>query len=145
MIKFYPTEHGSHDYYDALSLRYDVLRKPLGLVYAQEDIDAEINQIHVVGKLDDVIVCTASIQPFDNYCKIRQVAVDTTLQKQSIGKQLIQYCEAYILKMGFFNIKLHSRVSVVDFYLKMQYQKEGGVFTEVSIPHIIMVKYFCHV
>jgi predicted GNAT family N-acyltransferase len=141
MIQFHLIEHNSQEYHEALILRYIILRKPLDLNYNLQDIDDEKNQVHIVGKYEQRIICSASIICFKGYCKIRQVAVLPEMQKKGIGKQLIQFCEKYIHSNGHCRVELHSRLSVYDFYQKNGYKKYGEVFHEVNLPHIKMIKF----
>jgi predicted GNAT family N-acyltransferase len=43
--------------------------------------------------------------------------------------------------MGITHLLMHARLSAVGFYQKLGYEKVGGSFTEVGIPHVRMEKY----
>jgi hypothetical protein len=47
-------EHGSKEYVEAVKLRYQVLREPLGLCYTEEQLSCEADQLHFVALPDFV-------------------------------------------------------------------------------------------
>lgn len=140
VIHFQQIEHNSEDYFQSVKLRQEILRTPLGLAFTKDDLKSEALQIHIVGKSEKQIVCTASIMLFQKYCKIRQVAVQQNLQKTGIGEQLMTFCEEYIQQLNIAQIEVHARLSVADFYKKIGYTQVGEEFTEVNLLHIKMVK-----
>jgi len=71
---------------------------------------------------------------------MRQVATATQWQGKGIGQELVHFSECFAKEKGYERMELHARIAAVPFYEKMQYQKEGGIFEEVSIPHQKMYK-----
>ncbi len=72
--------------------------------------------------------------------KMRQVAVNSSLQGKGIGKQLIQFVEIEAQKIGITHFELNARKSAVPFYLSMNYKIASDEFQEVGIPHFKMKK-----
>lgn len=140
-LEFHIIQHNSAEYHQAISLRQAILRTPLGLVYGLEDLALEVDQIHIIGKIEQEILCSASIQKFEDFCKIRQVAVKNDLQKSGMGTLLMNFCEQYIKRLGFKRIELHARMSVINFYIKNGYSPIGEEFLEINIPHQKMQKW----
>jgi GNAT superfamily N-acetyltransferase len=75
---------------------------------------------------------------------MRQVAVLPTLQGKGIGKILVQQTEQWARYNGWRTILLHARLTAVPFYEKLEYEIEGDVFEEVSVPHFKMKKKLAH-
>ena len=73
---------------ESIDLRYDVLRKPLGLHYTPEQLAAEANQMHFAAIYDNKVIGILLIEKLnDTACKMRQVAVATEFQNKGIGKK----------------------------------------------------------
>ena len=45
-------DHGSKEYQQMVNLRYNILRKPLGLSFTQEELDKEKNNV-LIGVFED--------------------------------------------------------------------------------------------
>ncbi|MEO7210601.1 MAG: GNAT family N-acetyltransferase, partial [Chitinophagaceae bacterium] len=72
--------------------------------------------------------------------QLRQMAVISGLQGKGIGRTIIQFAENLARDRGFKKIIMHARDTAVGFYQKQGYEKQGEMFTEVSIPHFVMEK-----
>jgi predicted GNAT family N-acyltransferase len=127
---------------EALAMRYEVLRKPLGLDYSVEQIAEEWDNIHIAafdgsGRMTGYL----NLTPVDeNVVKMRQVAVAPAYQGKGIGKAMVAYSEIVAKQRNFKEIELHARKTAVPFYLSMNYELVGDEFEEVSIPHFKMRK-----
>lgn len=132
----------SPEYIEALDIRYEVLRKPLGLEYRQEDLENEWDSFHLASfDAHGVIIGCLILQPIDSQTlKMRQVAVKPGWQNKSIGTNLVLFSEQFALKKGYTKIVLHARHSAVKFYEKLLYKSIGKVFVEVGIDHLKMEK-----
>ncbi|MBK9329331.1 MAG: GNAT family N-acetyltransferase [Sphingobacteriales bacterium] len=124
-----------------MELRYKVLREPLGLVYTPEQLAGEKDEIHIVALINRKVTGVLLLKVIDGeVLKMRQVAVQSAVQLQGIGHQLVEVAEQYATRHGFKMIELHARDTAKDFYVKLNYQAIGDPFTEVGIPHYKMVK-----
>lgn len=72
--------------------------------------------------------------------KMRQVAVEETWQGKDIGARLVAFAEDLARRKGFRKVVLNARKSVVGFYEKLEYERIGGEFIEVTLPHQKMGK-----
>ena len=134
-------QHGSKEYQEAVALRDDVLRKPLGLAYTKEQLQQEKDSYHLTCRVDNILVACLILKPQDpDSLQMRQFAVHTEYQGQGYGRQLAKFAEDFAKEKGFKEIFLHSRQVALSFYEKLGYQKEGKPFTEVTIPHYRMRK-----
>lgn len=142
MIQIFQIEFGTPEYDEAVRLRYEVLRKPLGLEFTPEQLAGEYAEYHLVACSDNgSIVAYLNLTPVDaNKVKMRQVAVSPALQRQGVGAALVKASETLASRLGFNQIVLHARESAVQFYLRNDYSIVGDRFDEVTIPHFKMVK-----
>jgi predicted GNAT family N-acyltransferase len=128
-------------YKDTVTLRYNILRKPLGLTFTQEQLDNEANDFHLAAYMgDEMIACLVLTQGQNGEIKMRQVAVKENKQGMGIGKKLVEFAEAFAREKGFTKMVLHARETAVPFYLTLAYKTEGQPFTEVGLPHKKMYK-----
>lgn len=128
------------DYLDAIFLREEILRKPLGLRYSQEEIISEKSHINFGAYKEGQLLATATLVPKENSCKMQRVAVREGFQDQGIGGQLIKFIENEAIRLGFDNIYCHARDTAVPFYKKHGYVILGQPFYEVGIGHVMMRK-----
>lgn len=138
----YRIEFGTPEYDEAVQLRYEVLRRPLGLEYTPEQLAAEFDQIHLAAYASEgSLMAYLNLTPADaDTVKMRQVAVATNRQGQGIGSQLVAESETVAKSLGFKKMSLHARETAVSFYQRLGYAIEGERFEEVSIPHFKMEK-----
>lgn len=133
--------HGSNEYWQAVELRRQVLRLPLGLDFTPEQLASEIDSFHFVGDVEGFVVACAIATPIDlENVKIRQVAVSKSLQGKGYGRDIMLGAEDWAREMEYKQVVLHARAVVVEFYLKLGYEMVGDGFEEVGIPHRKMVK-----
>lgn len=131
----------SIEYDQMVSLRYEVLRKPLGLEFTNEDLEQDAHDI-LIGAFDDdvILACCILSKVDDKTCRLRQMAVKNTLQGKGIGGNLLIFAENIARERGFTSLHMHARQSAVGFYEKLGYHVCSDEFLEVSIPHFEMKK-----
>jgi predicted GNAT family N-acyltransferase len=133
-------EYGSPEQKESIELRDEVLRKPLGLKFSEEELK-EDEQFHFACFIDNKIKGILLLKPIaDGIIKMRQVAVSPELHGKGIGKQLVKFCEQWAIDNGYHKIELNARKTAMDFYLSLDYKTIGDEFTEVNIPHMKMYK-----
>lgn len=137
-----PIQFATPDYDEAIKLRYEVLKEPLGLDFTVEALSDEFNQFHLAAFASDgrLIACLLLSPKENNMIQMRQVAVKPGFQRKGIGKGLVLYSEVWSRHHGFPEIMLHARKEAVPFYEKLGYSKSGKPFEEVGIPHWKMKK-----
>lgn len=134
--------HKSSEYWDIVSLRDAILRKPLGLQFTKEELLAEDDQLHVGAWKSGRLVACLALKPLSaQELKMRQVAVAEEMQGQGLGKQLAEFCETFAKNEGYELMSLHAREVASRFYLKLNYSIAGDPFEEVGIPHYRMEKH----
>ncbi|SDC80967.1 GNAT family N-acetyltransferase [Niabella drilacis] len=135
-------DHGSKEYGQMVDLRNEILRKPLGLLLTEEDLNADKNHI-LIGAFEDekMLGCCMLVKQPGQVVLLRQMAVIFDLQGKGIGRALMQFAENIARDMGYREISMHARKNAAGFYEKMGYQESSNEFTNLSIPHIVMKKY----
>ena len=134
-------EHGSVAYEESIALRYQVLRKPLGLSYDPAELAGEKDSFHLALRKGAVLVACLVLKPLDEQCiKMRQLVVRESSQGKGCGRELVNYAEYFVRERDYAEIVLHARETALGFYEKLGYQIEGNPFTEVGLPHLAMRK-----
>ncbi|ELR98147.1 GNAT family N-acetyltransferase [Gloeocapsa sp. PCC 73106] len=131
----------SADYISALTLREEILRRPLGLKLSLEDIAHDEDEYHLGAFVEAQLIGNVSLKPISlEVVQLRQMAIAPNYQSQGMGGKLLKYAEQYSIARNFREIKLHARCHVQGFYTKFGYIPQGEPFIEVTIPHILMRK-----
>lgn len=134
-------EFKSPEYDQMVSLRYDVLRKPLGLEFTPEELARDAHDI-LIGAFDDdeILACCILTKVDSLTCRLRQMAVKNTLQGKGIGANVLIFAENIARERGYKCLYMHARQSAQGFYEKLGYEVCSDEFLEVSIPHYEMKK-----
>ena len=134
-------EHGSKEYRQMVDLRFQLLRKPLGLDYTAEDLEKEKDDI-LIGIFDEYLLegCCILTKIAPQTVKLRQMAVNSGLQGKGIGRVLMTFAENVARDRGMRRMVMHARKSAVGFYEKLGYGVCSDEFLEVTIPHYEMEK-----
>lgn len=132
---------GSKEQIQSIGLRYEVLRKPLGLFFNAEDLKAEQHEQHLgIVEGETVVACMILKPAGAGLVKMRQVAVAEKKTKKGYGKMLVQFGEMWCRQNGITRIELHARETAVPFYLQLGYSIDKEPFTEVGLPHRFMFR-----
>lgn len=134
-------DHGSPEYRQMIKLRDDILRKPLGLTFTEQEIEEEKDNM-LIGAFedDDILGCCMLVPEDKSVIRLRQMAVLNDLQGKGIGRALMQFAENLARDHGYKTMSMHARKNSVGFYEKMGYRVTSDEFTEVTIPHYVMEK-----
>lgn len=141
-LVFREIRFGSDQYRCALALRNDVLRAPLGLPLSADDLQGEADQLHFALFTDvgELVGCVLAVMITDHHARIRQTAISPAYQHQGLGRRIMTELETALAARNITSLTLHARSMTAGFYEKMGYEREGGEFIEVTIPHQRMVK-----
>lgn len=134
-------QHGSREYDEMIVLRDEILRRPLGLTFSKEDLEAEKEDLLIGAYNDGVIAGCCVLSPEkDGTIRLRQMAVAGRFQGKGIGTGIMKYAEKVARERGYRFLSMHARVVAKGFYERLGYAVIGDEFTEVTIPHYLMRK-----
>lgn len=137
--------YGSAEYEESLRLRNEVLRRPLGMEIANDDLSGDVGALHVGAFAGERLVGILLLRTIgEGVLQMKQVAVDESLRGQSVGRKIVEYAETLAAAQGCAEIVLHAREVAVPFYGKLGYAREGERFEEIGIPHYAMSKKLEH-
>ncbi|MFT4023838.1 MAG: GNAT family N-acetyltransferase [Flavihumibacter sp.] len=134
-------DHGSAEYKQMIRLRDDILRRPLGLSFSQEELDKEKEEILIAAfEEEKMLGCCMLVKEDPTVVRLRQMAVSNNLQGKGIGRAMMQFAENVARDRGFHKLMMHARKTAVGFYERLGYEIAGPEFEEVTIPHYVMEK-----
>lgn len=124
-----------------VALRMELLRRPLGLSFTQEQLEKEKADILVGAFEDDTIVgCCVLTRHDPNTLQLRQMAVRQDTQHTGTGRRILAFAETWAREKGYAMMMMHAREVALGFYKKCGYAVKGDEFMEVTIPHYYMEK-----
>lgn len=134
-------DFGTPEYRQMLALRYEILRKPLGLDFTPEELKQEENDILIAAFEEEKMLGCCFLTAIDSHgVKLRQLAVQNNLQGKGIGASLMNFAENIARDRGFRTIQLNARKVALEFFEKQGYKVEGDEFIQLGIPHYLMKK-----
>lgn len=134
-------DHGSNEYWQMVKLRDDILRKPLGLGFDQQELENEKKNMLIAAFEDDKMLgCCMLVEENPETVRLRQMAVLNDLQGKGIGRALMHFAENLARDRGYKILSMHARKNALGFYEKMGYKVASDEFTEITIPHYVMEK-----
>jgi GNAT superfamily N-acetyltransferase len=134
-------DHGTKEYQQMVKLREDILRKPLGLGFTNDELEKEKENMLIAAFEDDIMLgCCMLVEEDNKTVRLRQMAVLNDLQGKGIGRALMNFAENLARDRGYKTLSMHARKNAVGFYEKMGYKVASEEFTEVTIPHYVMEK-----
>jgi len=134
-------DHGSKEYKQMVALRMEILRKPLGLSFSEEELAKEKDDILIGAFDEDKILACCLLTKVDNATiKLRQMAVQNNLQGKGIGASMMNFAETVARDKGYRKLMMHARNTAIGFYEKFDFKVKGTEFIEVNVPHHVMEK-----
>jgi len=138
---FQQVTYKSRLYKEVVSLREDILRKPLGLRFSPEDLETDAAEFIFAFISGNLPIACVQAKPIDNQMvKLRQMAVAVTWQRKGLGSALLSRVENELKRKGFEKVILHARAYALPFYQKAGYHIVSELFIEVGLPHFKMLK-----
>jgi predicted GNAT family N-acyltransferase len=134
-------DHGTKEYLQMVSLRNEILRKPLGLTFDDDELEKEKEDILMGAFEDDRLLGCCLLSRIDaTTVRLRQMAVPNNMQGKGVGRALMIFAENIARDLGYKKLVMHARDTARGFYQKLGYSISGKEFLEVTIPHYIMEK-----
>jgi predicted GNAT family N-acyltransferase len=141
MITYRQISTHDREYAVEKELRNRVLRKPLGLMLSEQDLQGEDEEAHLVA-MDGTgtMVGCVLIAFTENGARIRQIAIEERYRGRGIGTKLMKGAEQIVRDRDLGAVTLHARQTARRFFEKLGYAAVSDVFIEVTIPHVKMEK-----
>jgi predicted GNAT family N-acyltransferase len=122
------------------ALRHEVfvVEQQVPVELERDEYDAAAT--HLVALRGDEAIGTLRIVIDGTGARIGRMAVRAAERNKGIGTRLMQHAAEAALRMGAREIELHAQLTAREFYRRLGYRQEGGVFEEAGIPHVTMRK-----
>lgn len=134
-------DYGTPEYRQMVKMRDDILRKPLGLSFTEDELASEKNNLLIAAFEDDEMLgCCMIVEQNPERAQLRQMAVLNSLQGKGVGRALILFAENLARDHGYKTMFMHARKNTVSFFEKMGYKTCSNEFIKLTIPHIEMEK-----
>ncbi|MEY4702488.1 MAG: hypothetical protein RIR96_385 [Bacteroidota bacterium] len=134
-------DHGTPEYDQMVALRNNLLRKPLGLGFDEEELKQEKDHLLIAAfDEDEMLGCCMLCKATEDTLKLRQMAVLDNLQGKGIGASIMNFAENLARDKGYKKIMMHARDTAIGFYEKLGYKITSDEFIEVNVPHHVMEK-----
>jgi GNAT superfamily N-acetyltransferase len=125
------------------ALRHEALFAPFGITRDDRWDDAGENRHHLVALLQGRVVGYACLLlDSTGSGHVRQVSVQSDLQRTGIGRALMLEVEAEAVRLGLPLLWLHARMSAEPFYRRLGWSTVSDTFPSgrTGIPHVRMEK-----
>ena len=134
--------HTDKEWQDYYSMRYRVMREPLGQPPGSERNEGDATGIHFALYEGQELKAIARLdQAEKDISQVRFVAVDTSIQGKGYGKQIMLAVEEYSKNKGNSKMILHARDYAVKFYVKLGYTLIGESYKLFgTLQHYLMEK-----
>ena len=134
-------DYGTKEYQQMVNMRNEILRKPLGLNFSNDELENEKDEI-LIGAFEEekMLGCCMLIKMNNKTVRLRQMAVMNNLRGKGIGRALMNFAENIARDLGYRTITMHARKNAIGFYEKMGYKVCSDEFIEITIPHYVMEK-----
>ena len=134
-------EYGSEEYKEMVALRMEILRKPLGLTFNEEDLEKEQKDLLIGAYEEEKLLACCILTPLSKTnIKLRQMAVSHKMQRLGVGTAMLDFAEHLARDAHYTAMVINARTTAIGFYEKMGYSIHGDEFTEVGLPHVEMRK-----
>jgi predicted GNAT family N-acyltransferase len=96
--------------------------------------------IHLAALRGGDVIGTLRIVVSGRSAKLGRMAVLSAVRKSGVGTRLMERAYEVARTMSVEEITLHAQLTARDFYGRLGYCEEGGVFEEAGIAHVSMRK-----
>jgi len=120
-----------------------------GIVFIEEQgvsWEGEIDQyedstVHVLGEVDGQPVAAGRLRFLDDgRCKLERIAVRPAWRGQGIARAMVLFLLEEAVGRGYNDFLLHAQVYLERFYKEFGFHRDGGIFDECGIDHVLMVR-----
>lgn len=122
---------------EARVLRWEILRKPLGIAYKADLDDFEPGKEHLIAVVDERVVGYGCVIIRPDGAQLRCMAVEEQMQGRGVGKGMALALIDRALESGAEPIWLNARFTALEFWRQLGFMDVGGLFNseETALPH----------
>ena len=141
MVKFRFIAPNGSDYTAERMLRWEVLRKPLGMPPGSEKLPEDEQSLHLIAQVGKNIVgCVCFSPESKTQGQIFQMAVSEEYRGKGFGRRLMQALEKSLVERGISDVYLYVRSESEGFYKRMGYNSQGDLFRRLGEDYRLMNK-----
>jgi GNAT superfamily N-acetyltransferase len=104
------------------------------------EMDEDNNGLHFAAFKDNDIIGVISLFAEGDDYQFRKFAVDHSVQKMGIGRQLLNYITDFAKTNGAKRLWCNARISAMEFYLKAGFVQTGQLFSKNGFDYEILEK-----
>lgn len=118
-------------------LRWEILRKPLGIAYRAEMDDMEPGKQHLIAVDGSSVVGYCCVIVRSDGAQIRHMSVAESMRGRGVGQEMARKLIERAKQSGASVIWLNARFNALEFWHKIGFVDTGGFFNseETSLPH----------
>lgn len=122
---------------DVRVLRWEILRKPLGIPYRADMDDMELGKQHLIAVAGGKVVGYSCLIVRPDGAQIRHMSVDESMRGLGVGQTMARKLIERARQSGAKAIWLNGRFNALDFWHKLGFVDTSGLFNseETSLPH----------
>ncbi len=125
----------------AFALRHAVFVVEQGVPESLERDEHDAHALHLVALDRDRCVATGRlVRQEGGVGRVGRMAVDAQWRRRGRGGHVLDALEVHARAMGLREIELHAQCYVEAFYRNRGYVRQGEVFEEAGIDHVVMRK-----
>jgi predicted GNAT family N-acyltransferase len=131
--------YNTPEYLEALSIRREVFIKEQNVPENIEIDEYECNSHHFLLTKDSVPVACGRMRLKTPYIKFERIAGLKSHRGMGLGRVLMERMQEFArLNYPELTPYMHSQMEAVPFYEKLGWIKQGEIFFEAGIPHLVM-------
>lgn len=112
-----------------------------GVDWAGEIDEFEDESVHVLGEVDGEPVASGRLRILpDGWAKLERIAVRPRWRGRGIARRIVAFLLDEAVRRGARRFKLHAQVYLEKFYADFGFTREGAIFDECGIDHILMLR-----
>ncbi len=120
-----------------------------GIVFIEEqkvDWEGEIDEFektatHFLGEVDGQPAAAGRLRQLeDGWVKVERIAIRPRWRGKGLAKEMVTFLMEHALERGAKKFRMHAQVYLEDFYREFGFHREGCVFDECGIDHILMIR-----
>jgi predicted GNAT family N-acyltransferase len=104
------------------------------------EMEEDNHGLHFGAFMDNALVGVVSLFQKGNDWQFRKFAVSHMVQRQGIGKQMLNYITNFVERENGIRIWCNARLSATGFYTRFGFAEAGEVFHKKGVDYIIMEK-----